>query len=287
MRTYKILLIIISVVFTFSLSSCVPNASNDEQKVYLSGEMLAKNIIEYYFIAADEITNSNNYQLELAGILSDTKPFIDEKTIIEDAGARIELFSEYIAVLEEMQKPAGIDKNPKQKIFSLLQTLESQNICSEDTIKLLRDYISANQFDINIAVFEATSIMYNVWQNDVLNWKDILNYSYETYAKMVDNIPSEVFDEEKLIKFVYEPYKGKQTLVNVYKLNMKQEAFEKKSEFLNETIFLMNIFLDLKTLYFQYSNQSTDKDYVELTNTNIYNTLVSFEKKNNQNNLVK
>ncbi len=288
MRTkYKLFSILFSAIFVFSLTACAPNAGNDKQKIYISGEMLAKNIIEYYFTASEQISYANNYQMELANLL--TSQSIDNETfgafnLIEDANERIKLFSEYIAILEEMQKPDSPNKNPKQKIFNLLKILENQNICSEDTVKLLQEYISANQFDMNIAVYETTSLMFEVWENDVLSWQKILNKSYDEYVALVEQIPADVFDEAKLTKFVYEPYQGKQTLVDVYKLNMKKEAFEQKANFLNKTIFLLNTFLDLKTLYFQFSNQNSDEGYVEFTNTHIYNALVNFEENNKQNN---
>ncbi len=284
---YKLFSILFSAIFVFSLTACAPNAGNDEQKIYISGEILAKNIIEYYFVASEQISYANSYQMELANLLAsqdvDSEAF-RSFSLMDNAEDRIKLFSEYIAVLEEMQKPEGPDKNPKQKIFNLLKILENQNICSEDTLKLLKDYIAANQFDMSVAVYETTSLMFGVWENDVLAWQKMLNKSYDEYVALVEQIPVDVFDEAKLTKFVYEPYKGKQTLVNIYKLNMKKEAFEQKANFLNKTVFLLNTFLDLKTLYFQFSNQNTDEGYLELSNTQIYNTLINFEENNKQNN---
>ncbi|MBN2893178.1 MAG: hypothetical protein JXL97_15010 [Bacteroidales bacterium] len=282
--------LIIPTIFIFTLamfllSSCGTQQTQDEKQIaYKSGEMLAKNIIEYYFIAHEEIHYANSYQLELASLLStdenDTiveEPFV----LVNNVEIKVKLFTEYISLLQELQKKESIrSQSIDFKMFSLLNLLDSSKLCSADSIEMITDYISANQYNQELAVSGITELMFNIWNTDVIEWNRKLSKAYNNYAQMIDNIPTDVFDEDKLEKYVYEPYEGKATLVKIYKLNMKQEAYEQKSVFIDRTTFLMKTFLDLNGVYFRLA-QGNDMEYVSWANEQIYNSLKTFEQNKN------
>lgn len=278
----KISAFFFSLVVLFSFVACTTSDVDETKLAYQSGEILSKNIIKYYFIASDEMDYTNNYQLELAGLLSANEDSIEIEhlTLVEDADEKIKIFTEYISLLQELQKDDQANKNVNLKMFSLLNVLDSTKLCSVDTLTMIKEYISANQYSEEVAVNEITTVIYKIWQEDVFSWQAKLNKAYNNYANLIDNIPAEVFDEDKLEKFVYEPYEGKETLVKIYKLNMKQEAYESKSVFLDRTIFLMETFLDLSGIYFQLSQSNPDAEYVDWVNEQVYNSLKTFEQNN-------
>ncbi len=264
-------------------SSCDNNTTDQKQIAYRSGEILGQSIIKYYFIANEEIEYSNSYKMELASILSAEEEYLyPEKTftLIENTDKKIKVFTEYVALLQELQKKESFNNNGiKLKIFTLLNELDGV-YSSGDSLQMIKDYISAGKYDTDIAVAGVTEIMLKIWTKDVLECDSKLNDLYQEYATMTDQIPDDVFDESKLEKYVYEPYKEKTTLIKVYKLNLKQELHEQKSIFLNRIILLNNIFSELNGVYLKIS-QNIDDEHVKWANEQIYNSLKAFEENKN------
>jgi hypothetical protein len=275
-------------ILVVAFSSCAPE-ENHKKIAYGSGEILVENIIEYYFIASEEINFVNNYQLELASILSELptdsieyKPLV----LVDDLTTRIKVFTDYLALLQELNKENNIGvQSVENKMFNLLNTLDSSSLGDETKIQEIRAYISANQFNAELAVAEMSSLIYKIWEADVVEWRNRLTEAYNNYVLVVDNIPYDVFDEKKLENFVYEPYKGKETLVRVYKLNMKQEANKQRTIFIDRTVFLMNTFMRLTNLYNDMSARNPDYSKISWHNQQIFNQLKTFE--NNKLNYLK
>lgn len=284
MKTKLLITITFSLILSsFLFSSCETSEPDERNEAYQSGEILAKNIIKYYFIASEKIYFANNYQLELASILSENaddtvehnvEPFV----LVENVDMKINIFSEYISFLQELQKGNDFSKqNLEIKMYSLLNVLDSSNLTYADTIQQIKNYIGADKYNLDVAVSEISIIVYNIWQDDVNDWIVKLSKAYNNYSKMIDNIPTDVFDEDKLAKYVYEPYQGKETLIKIYKLNMKQDAYKQKTMFIEKTSTLMTIFLDLKGLYFNLSQNYIDPTTITWDNEHIENSLKTFE----------
>ncbi len=277
---YKVIAFL--VIYAFFLSSCEVVDDNSKRISYESGEILVKNIINYYYVASQQINYENDYQLEFANLMTAENPDsvlnIEKTQIVDDVDFKIKVFSEFIALLHNLQKEEEISTNSVQnQMFSLLNVLDSCDFVPQDTVSLIKEYISANQYNKDIAIYEITNLMLKIYRNDVLEWKQRLNKSYFIYAQKIDEIPENVFDEEKLEQFVQQPYKGKETLISIYKLNLKQEVYATNSLFIDRTFFLLKTFMDINDLYFRFSESSPDVDYIEWKNEQIYNSLRSFQ----------
>ena len=198
--------------------------------------------------------------------------------LVDDFSSRIKIFTEYLSFLQELNKEDFLTtQSIESKMFSLLNTLDSSDVADLSKNNDIKNYISANQYNLDLAVAEISKVVYQIWENDVIEWREKLNEAYLRYSVMVDKIPDRVFDEAKLEKFVYEPYKGKETLVKVYKLNMKQEANRERTIFVDRTVFLMNTFLRLTNIYTDLTLRSADQSKVTWQVEQIYNSLKTFE----------
>lgn len=290
MKTKHLVLYLIIMVISASIfQSCKPQKQDNKQKAYMSGELLSENIIKYYFIASEQLNFTNSYQLELANLLSNEMQtsYNNFGSLENDLDTKVKIFSQYSAVMQEMQINNGISNdNFKLKMFSLLNVIDLSGLSSADTVDMIRQYISAGKYDKNVAVVEISNLVFGIWQQDVLSWHNKLNTLYSEYSAMIDDIPADIFDEEKLEKFVYEPYQGKETLVKIYKLNMKQEVYEANSIFMEQTAFLLRISMSVKAVYTQLTQKFRDEQHINSSNEQNYNTLKSFDLNNEiQNNL--
>ncbi len=266
MKTKKLLLFLTVIFSVFILiSSCQETGKNYQKNSYLAGDMLSNYIIQTYYQAHNKLNYSNSYRQELAYILKGEiidSVEVSNSNLVENFEVKINLFSAYRELMIEMQtKKNASNEDIVTEINTVLNFVDSLNDSTySPKIKEIRDYISSYKYDLNSAVFEITDLVFKIWENDVISWINKLNKSYNLYAKTVDSIPTDIFDEDKLQKYVYEPYKDKQTLVNIYKLNMKQDAYEQKSIFLDKATNLKAIFSRLRNVFLNIYTEETTGD---------------------------
>lgn len=274
MKNSKFYKIAVAALFAsiFILSSCVPSKRNIKSETYKAGIEILDKIISTYR-EMSEISYSNEYNQQLISILSDKK-YIKSETVCssDDLMSKIIAFETLKKVY--MKYDMSSDENFTTKtsgaaisLFNSCNALDSLDI-SEDIskeINIILDYISASKFDENLAIQGLTEQFIIVWKKDVAKWQLNLIKSYKNFAAGVDEIPYTIFDEEKLSKFVYEPYSSKEVMVDIYKLNLKNEANILKSTTISK---LNDLTWGLETLNLvntEYSKKSQDNNYIETT----------------------
>ncbi len=288
MKTNFLLTSVLSIVaFVFLFSSCETPENNVPTNSYIAADMLSDNIINAYIQANDELNFTNSYKQNLAQILtgqSINEIFIEPNNLVDNFELKINIFSAYRDYIYEIRTTNIIDNQEiDKKILVIIDYIDSlQNPEYSDKAADIRDYVSAYKFDKNIANYELTNLLFKIWDTDVISWVSTLNNAYDLYSETVDSISEDVFDQDKLEKFVYEPYKDKATLVNVYKLNMKQEAFEQKSNFISQTTELKSIFSSLRNIFLDISNNKDNKDLDSYLVDQIMNQLKNYNE-NSQN----
>lgn len=269
MKTKINTLIILSIIIgSITLNSCENTKTDYKKQIYTAADFLSQKIIDTYLHANYKINYKNSYQQELANILKGEKTNDNQTPSIQPIhkfNYKLNLFTAYRELMFELQN----NKNPnnqtvREKINTVLNFSDSLNN-QKNTAKSneIRKYISAHRFDINIAIYETTNIIFQTYKKDVNQWTATLKEKYTQYSKTVNQIPEDIFDHEKLEKFIYEPYKNKTTLTNIYKLNMKQNFYEQNTKFINNAIAIKNTFNSLrKALQNTTNNQSELNNYL-------------------------
>jgi len=272
----------IFVLVLIIFSACSEATQNNSAVVYKNGEMLTNNIVKTYFYASEEINFDLNAKQELADLLlnNSNQADIEKILLVENYSQKIEIFAYYSKILKTFES-GKINIDVTKEFNSLLNEVDSLNNSEFSRIsEEIRNYTYSVNFNNQIGLYEITNLLYSIWLKDVLKWQETLNESYTKYAKTIDNIPESVFDESKLEKFVYEPYRGKQNLVKVYKLKIKQEAFEMKNNFNKKTTTLVSAF----DLYTQIINELTqknpDNNFIYLSHEKILNQLNNIDNSN-------
>ncbi len=266
----------VSLLFT----ACEAPQQENMTQAYKNGEILMNKIIKLYYTADEDINFTSSYQQELAQLLAGTELDtlnVSHLQLVDDITLKIQIFSFYEKILQSAQTDIG-GEQIKGEILSLLDAVDSlgNDNYSEKT-KNIENYVKAVNMSPAVAVYEVTDLVYQIYQDDVMQWLQTLTAAYNKYAKTVDNIPDEVFDEQKLEKFVYQPYKGKKTLIDVYKLNLKQEAYKTKTKFNDKATMLMAIFDEFESIVQELSKKSPDRNFVYYSNEKIYTQLKTFD----------
>jgi hypothetical protein len=282
MKTKIVITSFFLAVFVIFFSACEPVSKSNKNLAYKSSEILTRNIINQYFYANQSMNFSSSFQQDLAEILAGTdydSTSFENINLISFFDEKINIFSEYFDLMLYLQKEEGIEQATIQiKIISLMNTIDSCNgIVDIEKTQKIRDYVSAVQFNEDQAILECSDIIIDIWAKDITNWITILNTSYNKYALTIDQIPTSVFDEVKLEKYVYEPYTGKETLVKVYKLKMKQEMYELKTKFIDKSTRLMSISNELKSVFAEFANSKSNSEYTNYANERIYNSIKAYE----------
>lgn len=264
----RLILIIFSLIFI--LSSCVEDKRNLKSENYKAGIEVIDQIIDSYSQMSD-VSFTAKYNQQLVSILSDSKAITYEGICFsDDAMNKIIAFESLKKVYTKYNLIT--DKNFTSKtahiaeaIFASCNALDSLDINDEisDQLTIISEYVSASSFDENIAIHGLTEQYLTVWQKDVTFWKLLLNKSYSDYSDGIDEIPAEIFDEEKLSKFVYEPYSTKDVMVEIYKLNLKDEAYKEKETVSQKLDDIKWGFENINLVNSEYTKKAQDLTYVE------------------------
>lgn len=283
MKTKTIFLSLIALLsVTLFLSSCEEGGNDVKTNSYVAGDMISEDIINVYISANDELNYTSAYQQDLAQILTgDYNGDLNftPLSLVEDFDIKINLFSAYRDFMIKMQAQKLMqNEGIESSILSVLDYIDTLNSDEyTDKSNEIRNYISGYKYDLQVAVYELSNLVFEIFDADVLFWISELNKAYIFYSTTVDSIPDDVFDEDKLEKYVYEPYSDKQTLVNIYKLNMKQDAYERKTVFIDKATRIKTTFSRLRTVYLNIANNGDNNDVDYYLIEQILNELKNFD----------
>lgn len=243
MNSKKIILgLAVALIFAVTFSSCQSDSKNLKRDSYIAGAEIVENIIQKY----ENIETENymaRYQDELISILTNTDsfPMNDFENIVFTAekDKKIDAFRALKKVYNSynLATDKNFVANNETPNFLMLacNSLDSLSLDETQSTKVaeIKDYISASRFNHEVALYELSLVYQQVWEEDSQNWINILNETFGKYSDGLEQVPTWIFDEEKLSKFVYEPYQGKETLVKIYKLNLKDEAYKQIDKSVN------------------------------------------------------
>lgn len=78
---------------------------------------------------------------------------------------------------------------------------------------------------------ELTTEYQKTWIEDLNKWKQLSSQIYKNYKTHLENMPVEAYDVDKIkVLLAKEPYTNRQVLVNIYKLQLRQQALNTKNQ---------------------------------------------------------
>jgi hypothetical protein len=254
------------------------NKKYDNSETFKNGQAIAQHILKTYYIANEKINFDFLQRQELAELLEGEKISSTKKSLnlVKKYNTKLNIFAAYEKILVRLSDNHQ-NKLLKQDFSSLLQDINNldnkkfSRQCSD-----IKKILNSSAHNYNQIIYKISLLLYNLYQNDVFSWIQKLDSSYNYYSATIDRIPTNVFDKDKLEKFIYEPYKGKNNLIKIYKLKLKQEAYEKKSRFNDKTTNLLDIFNSYISILQENTKKDKDLDYIYFTNNKISNTLKSY-----------
>ncbi len=265
--------IFISFIFIIGLNSCSKTEKNLKRDTYIVGAEIVNNMIKSYQQIEDENFISK-YQNELISILTsqDSISIYNFSNIVftPDLKQKLTAFRAFKKVYNTYNLLSDKNFNLQNTDLSNFVTiacnsLDSLELTEETSKKVeeIRNYVSASKFSKELVVYELTFVYQQIWLEDSENWVEILNNSYEKYSAGLESVPMDVFDQDKLEKFVYEPYQGKEMLVKIYKLNLKDEAYKQITKSIEQINFLTDALDELNFINIEFTKQMPANQEIE------------------------
>lgn len=270
------IMLVLVVAFSVVLQGCGTSIgesltltkSKIESRLALQGELLMDNMIDSYKELQD-IKFDGEFSASLAGVLSESGTQYEPKQLVDSlTRKKLQVLYLYKQALHEYALLADDGFTGKQAAFArcgqsiveAFQDLNDQDALAE--VKQIETHVKSNRYNENLVAGYLSSGLGVMWNRDVAEWHKSVNASFVEYQNSVASIPDNAFNEDKLLKYVYQPYEGKHNLVEVYKLNLIKgrrdvlNAFEIRID--NITTALQYLGLALTEL----QKNSFDKDVV-------------------------
>ncbi len=188
----------------------------------------------------DNLTFENDYDNAISSMLANTDSELAPISIENDSmNIKLQLLFLYKQAIHEyaLLADAGFtgQQNAFSKCCSNIQTNYSElgDTLAIKTAKTINSHLKSNRYDENQVTSILLKALLGVWENDVKSWNTSLSQSFIDYQNNLSMIPESSFSEEKLAKYVYQPYEGKHNLVEAYKLNLLKERRAKITQFID------------------------------------------------------
>ena len=280
----KVLLIFSLVVLAYS---CEAPQDNGLENAVKNGRGLVTEIFKIYYKAQTEINYSVSKKQNLAMILTGEsldsmgKPLV----MVNDYEAKQNILSTYDNILANYFEMS--DDELKSEILQLVKQFDSLNVVNADLstdLEKMKKYAGSVNFAREKAIYGLSDLIYRMYFADIILWQHKLDSAYNDFSEKLNKIPDEVFDQTKLEKFVYEPYKGKKNLIKIYKMNLKEEAYEEKTKFTDKANKILLLYQDYEKVLQEIGKKSPDAYFIKDMNHRIASKLSKMQKQDDLNN---
>lgn len=201
----------------------------------------ALNNMSTIYSEIEEVAIKNEFDNALAAVLSNQYPDYNPVAATnEELRQKIDIFNLYRIAVHEYTKLTSAESTLKSlapfsnACASITAKFRSANDSSlHEKAVVINSYITSQRYNTDKVMNILINMLDDIWQKDSKNWNNLLNESFANYQTSIYNIPEESFNEEKLSKYVYQPYEGKTALVEAYKLNLIKERYDYVRGFVN------------------------------------------------------
>ncbi len=202
-----------------------------------TAELVVDNMIETYKQVQD-ISFQSEFDGAVAGVLSRSIESYEPSQLVNDSiRKKIEILYLYKQAVHEYAILAGDGFTGKQAAFSnCCQAIVDgyarlNDSLSLSTSKALSGYIRSTRYDESAVALVLMETLNDVWAADSKVLVEELNRNFFDYQTTLSLVNDDAFNEEKLQKYVDQPYDGKHNLVEVYKINLIKERRRELNEF--------------------------------------------------------
>jgi predicted nucleic-acid-binding Zn-ribbon protein len=237
MKRKKLLIYVLAVfAAAFTAQSCGTNLGETitvtktklENALASKTELVIDEMVDVYS-QIDELSFQSEYDNALAGVLADMHGEFQSDLTDTVIRKKIYLLTLYKQAVQEYALLADDGFTGKQSAFSKCCTMiQKEFSVMGDTVaaayaKSINSYLKTPRYDQNDVAKILLKALQSVWEEDVKNFNEKLSSDFSAYQSLLAQMPGESFSEEKLTKYVYQPYAGKKNLVEAYKLNLIKE----------------------------------------------------------------
>jgi hypothetical protein len=231
--------IFITAVF---LISCTPEKESNEQKYSQNGADLC-NVALKVLSDINSSENNHTYMEESVQLLNDPAPeYYVLKPRAENMADMIQYFYlvnaiknlQKVFVAYQLQLDSKISANGSnlsEKMLLACNALDSLNLSDLMLAKnkKLKTNISAGKFRIEGNLFQLTDLYAEIWQ-EITNQKMLrLIENGKSYENGLKKVSVAAFNPEKVKTFIEEPYSSSGVLVNLYKLKLIKDNYNRIS----------------------------------------------------------
>lgn len=266
----------IAIAISAALQSCGTSVgesitltkSKIESRLASQGEYLMDNMIDCYKQQQDMQFDSE-YEDAVAGLLSQSgQEYQPSQLVDQEARQKLHLLYLYKQALHEYALLADEGFTGKQAAFatcskSILEAFHGFGDTTAYTkAQPLENHIKSTRYDENAVASYLQNGLSDMWSKDVSVWHKSLGESFSEFQSSVSSIPDDAFNEEKLLKYVYQPYEGKHNLAEIYKLNLIKERRDLLSTFENRIDNITSALQYLGLALTELQKKSFDKDVI-------------------------
>lgn len=267
MKKLKYLTLLLVIFFAVS---CNNDITNSRQKdTAKTGKILTNKLINTY-LSLKDLSYFYDYKSRYIEILTSSS---DENFEQIDFEFESENLDTIIALLKYMNKTytayellsdikIGLKKsNIREKVEIACEKLNDFQLSEEQKTKIdeIQEAAKSHKFARKEIMFELTGIFLSILENDIEKEINILNKSFAIYDEAIQSIPNTVFDPEKVEKLVSKPFKNKEVLVKLYKLQLRDEAYKKNLNLINELNAMSKALEKQHLLHAELLKQKSDK----------------------------
>ena len=126
----------------------------------------------------------------------------------------------------------------------------------------LTKYLQASRYEVSKVMYTMIQALNAIWKSDVAKWNSALNSSFADFQRELAAVDENAFSEEKLQKYVYQPYNGKQSLVAAYKMNLVKERYDGLRTFIRKEDNISSALYYLECAYSEFNKKNVDMDLI-------------------------
>ena len=275
------------ILLVFFAFSCQAPQDDGLESAVKNGRGLVTEIFKIYYQAQTEINYSVSKKQNLAFILTGAsidsigQPII----LVDNYEAKQNILSTYDNILANYFEMTDDELKSEISMFiTQFDSLRVKNANLSLDLEKMKKYAGSVNFTRKKAIYGLSDLIYRMYFADVINWQHKLDSTYNDFSRKLNEIPDDVFDQTKLEKFVYEPYKGKQNLIKIYKMNLKEDAYEEKTKFTDKANKILLLYQDYERVLQEIGKKSPDVYFIKDMNHRIADRLSKMSKQEALNN---
>jgi hypothetical protein len=285
MKTTKIFLSICTAWFLFQTMSCNTIKENDlNSEVAKLGISITDNIvsdsrniqnIDRYFKFNMEYVEILNVKAKDSVVVADSS----EKSSIELVSAMVALnkvyqsyflFADKGIVPEETKFPENV-----KAVIAILNDL-----MPDEKMKLqkMKETAGSRRFDEKYMMFQISSLFLKYTEKEFGIQKQKFAKIVADYEKYIKSIPPTSFDPKKIASLVREPVNGDNLLIEVYKLQLINDASNKVEDFYHSLDMALDALNLMNRMHGEFLKKQPDRDQIENTIIKVQNIYPTIEK---------